>query len=393
MQGAKKVAFVLNEQSPYRIHKLLRFAREIPEIAVRSLLTRHRDNFNWQLAPPPEINQISFDENGQSRRGRLGMALGDWKRAGRIIRWMADWKVDAVVVFGYGDAGQRRIIRWASAHGVPCMVWGDSNILGERTSGARHFLKKIILPRLLRRCDAILACGRRGRQYFEAYGVPSDRIFLVPNEPDYGLWQKPDAGQLAAVRDKLGLRPERHRLVFSGRLAAAKRVDLLIDAFSAIADVRADWDLLIVGDGPLSEQLHARVPAGYRQRVQWAGFVSTPAEVGAIYACCDALVLPSDYEPWALVINEAAAAGLAIISSDVAGAAAEIVRNGVNGRFFPAGDLAALREALLDVTDATKTRAMRAASPQVLQEWREKADPVEGLRSALRACGVMQDQV
>jgi glycosyltransferase involved in cell wall biosynthesis len=100
-------------------------------------------------------------------------------------------------------------------------------------------------------------------------------------------------------------------------------------------------------------------------------------------------VLPSDFEPWALVVNEAAAAGLAILATDRVGAAAELVRNGVNGFIFPAGDVQKLTERLLEVTDPSRIEAFKAESGSVLREWRNNADPVNGLRQALRACGVV----
>jgi glycosyltransferase involved in cell wall biosynthesis len=88
------------------------------------------------------------------------------------------------------------------------------------------------------------------------------------------------------------------------------------------------------------------------------------------------------------VINEAAAAGLAIVSSTVPGAAAELVRDGVNGRVFPSGNLPALTTALADVTALDHIDAMKAASATVLADWRRRGDPVQGLRSALRLADV-----
>jgi glycosyltransferase involved in cell wall biosynthesis len=109
-----------------------------------------------------------------------------------------------------------------------------------------------------------------------------------------------------------------------------------------------------------------------------------------LYRQCDALVLPSDYEPWALVINEAAAAGLAIVCSNVVGAAAELVRDSVNGRLFPAGNFDAMTGCLLDVTNDAKIDAMKSASASVLADWRQHGDPVNGLRQALKLCGLIQ---
>src|SRR5690606_26573335 len=131
------------------------------------------------------------------------------------------------------------------------------------------------------------------------------------------------------------LRPDRRYFLYSGRLAPVKRVDTLLDAFIQIAAERPDWDLLIVGGGPLEASLKARVPEQLRDRVAWTGFIGDPDELAAVYACADVFILPSSYEPWAVVVCEAAAAGLPILASEVVGAAGELCRNGVNGWLFP----------------------------------------------------------
>src|SRR5262249_22179763 len=162
--------------------------------------------------------------------------------------------------------------------------------------------------------------------YFRKYGARDDRMFFFPYEPDYDLVRKLPAEKIQEVKRQFGLAEGRKRIIYSGRLAAVKRVDLLVDAFVAIVEQRPEWDLVIVGDGPLREQLKARVTR-QQSRIIWAGFLDDQATVSALYRVSDVLVLPSDYEPWALVINEAAAAGLAIVASNVVGAAAELVRD------------------------------------------------------------------
>ena len=219
--------------------------------------------------------------------------------------------------------------------------------------------------------------GRRGT---ELITFPTNPIMRWLRS--YRLWK-------LKTRARLGLSPDRRRLVYSGRLVDVKRVDLVIDAFNSVAPQRPAWDLVIVGDGPLRGSLEQRIKPELRNRVIWTGYLSKQGDVAAIYRCSDALVLASEYEPWAVVVNEAAAAGLALLCSDVVGAAAELLRDGRNGRMFPTGNLDALREAMLDVTDASKIDAYRAASPEVLKEWRELADPVAGLVKALREAKVL----
>jgi glycosyltransferase involved in cell wall biosynthesis len=149
--------------------------------------------------------------------------------------------------------------------------------------------------------------------------------------------------------------------------------------------------LVIAGDGPLRQSLQALIPAEFTPRISWTGFIDDQATLSAIYRLSDILVLPSDYEPWALVINEAAAANLAIVSSSVVGAAAELVQDGVNGRLFPKGDLAKLSQCLLEVTDPRRIEKLKSASRQVLQQWRIRGDPVHGLRQALQSAGTIQN--
>ena len=388
------IAIVSNSQTPYRLHLHRRIAAEIPQIKLWSVYTHEISNSDWGFEAPPEIGPISFGPGERSDdQSKPTRALHEWRKAGRIIRWMVEQNIRFVVMMGYNDAGRLRLIRWCRKRSIPCFVFGDSNIRGDFARGLKAVIKKIIVGTIIRNLSGVFACGSLGREYFKKYGAADEDIFYFPYEPDYTLMQHPRPESIALVKEKLSLNPARHRIVYSGRLAPVKRVDLLIEAFLAIALDRRDWDLLIVGDGPLMTPLKMKVPPLFRSRVTWAGFVSDPATLSAIYHCCDVLVLPSDYEPWALVINEAVAAGLVVVCTDVVGAAAELVRDGVNGRVFPPGDEPKLAEALADVTTAHRLSAMQAAAPAVLADWRERGDPVAGLRAAMKHVGVLNDLV
>ena len=101
-------------------------------------------------------------------------------------------------------------------------------------------------------------------------------------------------------------------------------------------------------------------------------------------------MLPSRFEPWAVVVCEAAAAGLVMITSNMVGAGAELCREGVNGGMFPAGDAARLAELLLQVTaDPARLQEMRSASLRVLDEWRRRGDPMQGVCLAMAYVGLL----
>jgi glycosyltransferase involved in cell wall biosynthesis len=384
------VAIVANSHAPYRTHLHLRIAREVPEIKLWSVYTHEESTAPWAFAAPAEINPVSFGQ-GESvyEQAPLRFAPREWRRGGRIVRWMRENDVRAVVMFGYNDAGRMRVIRWCRRNGVACFLFGDSNVRGDSATGLKAVVKRAVVGRAVRLCTGVMPCGSLGRAYFEKYGARPERVFYFPYEPDYALIGRVGDAEVAAARARFGLRDGRRRIVYSGRLVPVKRVDLLIDAFAAVAGERPEWDLVIVGDGAERAALESRVPAELKDRVTWTGFLDDQAVVTAIYKASDVLVLPSDVEPWAVVINEAAAAGLAIVASDVVGAAAELVRDGVNGHVFPRGDLAALTGALRDATRAERIDGMKAASAEVLADWRRRGDPVAGLRKALEFAGVL----
>jgi glycosyltransferase involved in cell wall biosynthesis len=385
------IAIVSNSQTPYRLHLHRRIAAEIPQIKLWSLFTHETSNSAWQFQAPEEIGPVLLGK-GEAIAGqdKLSNVFKEWRRGHRVIEFLREHDVRFVVMMGYNDAGRLRVIRWCRRHGVPCFLFGDSNIHGDVRGGLKSMVKRAVVTRIVRACSGVFACGTLGKAYFAKYGARADRMFFFPYEPDYALLQNMQRVQIDATKARLGFADGRRRIVYSGRLVDVKRVDLLVEAFLSIATQRPDWDLILVGDGPMRAPLEAKVPADLRSRVKWLGFIDNQETVSAIYRSSDVLVLPSDYEPWALVINEAAAAGLAIVSSNVVGAAAEMVRDGVNGRLFPPGDRQKLVECLLDVTSAEKIEAMKAASPGVLEDWRRRGDPVEGLRQAIRSVSVLK---
>jgi glycosyltransferase involved in cell wall biosynthesis len=124
------------------------------------------------------------------------------------------------------------------------------------------------------------------------------------------------------------------------------------------------------------------VPERLRGRVTFTGFLQMQ-DVRCCYHLSQVLVHPSEFEPWALVINEAAAAGMAIIATYVTGAAVELVRDNVNGYLISPGSQRELEDALLAFSDAATLERFRSASMRRLEEWRLAADPIDGLRKAV----------
>jgi glycosyltransferase involved in cell wall biosynthesis len=282
-----------------------------------------------------------------------------------------------------------RVVCWCRQAGIPLFSHNDSNIRTERKlTPTRQFGKNLVYGWWMPRVAGVMSMGELGDQFFVKYGAKRERIYHVPCTPNYDRYAQVDPLALNAFRQKFGLQADRKYILYSGRLVQVKRVDLLIDAFAAIARSRPDWDLLIVGDGVLRDELHRRVPPELSNRILWTGFLQESECVPAYHAA-EVLVLPSDVEPWALVIQEAMAAGRAVVASDAVGAAYELVEDRVSGRIFPIGDVRALEAVLLDVTEGDKYLTYQEKARAALAAWRQRVDPVTEVRRALQDVGVL----
>ena len=147
------------------------------------------------------------------------------------------------------------------------------------------------------------------------------------------------------------------RILAVGSLKPAKNYPLLLKAFTRVEDPTAK--LMIVGDGPLREELERLVQElGIKARVIMPGFFADP---WPFYASADLLVLSSDYEGFGNVLVEAMAAGLNIVSTDCPEGPAEILDHGRFGRLVRCGDAeelaCAIEQSLADRPQPERQRA------------------------------------
>lgn len=128
------------------------------------------------------------------------------------------------------------------------------------------------------------------------------------------------------------------------RLVPVKGLDRLLDAFARVVEEAPDARLLVLGDGPLRAGLEGRAAAlGLSRRVWFAGH---QPEVARWLAGVDLFVLPSLAEGLPMALLEAMALGRPVVASRVGGIP-EVVRDGVEGRLVPPGDVEALAQACL----------------------------------------------
>lgn len=384
------VAIISNVQTPYRVAMHRRLIREIPEVQFYSVYTHDKADQEWASDAAADTNPVRFGMGDKPSAQATWLAQPrEFAKGGKLIAWMRSVGVNAVALGGYNDMGRVRIILDAKARGLPLFLFSDSNFQREKLSGPRHLIKRILVGGMMRMIDTVLVAGSNGHRYFRYYGVPDDRILRFPLDVDYATIASITDDDVAAARQRFDLAPSRKRFVYCGRMEDEKRPDLTVGAFIKVAHQMPEWDLVMIGDGQMAEPLKQSVPAPLKDRIRWLGFLGNQKDIASIYRCCDALVLSSDKEQWGLVLNEAAASGIAVIAADKVGAVPELVQQDRNGMTFATGSQAELESALVAMAQPGCSERMGAASLQVIQEWRAQADPVQGMREALRHHGLL----
>lgn len=391
LNTAANIAIITNVETPYRVALHRRIVNEIPELRLNTLYTHGLADQPWTTPLAQDINPVVFGTNdGVDASAGPASVLRDFRKAGRIMEWIIQNRVQAVFLSGYNDVGRFRLFRWCHSNGIPVFLVADSNIYGDRASGIRRFVKGAVVRQVVRWSNAILPFGSAGARYFFRYGADTNKVISCPYEPDYKLIESLPQSFIDEAAAKFSLDPNRKRLVYCGRMQQVKRPDMAILGFIRVADKLPDWDLVLIGDGTLMPKCKALVPDHLKHRVKFVGFVGDQRVLTAIYKQSDILVIPSDADAWGLVVNEAAQAGMAIIASDVVGAAPELVRDGLNGGTFRRGDPDDLARVILDVARPEALPAMKAASIKVIADWRKRGDPIIGFRLALSRVGVLR---
>ena len=127
-----------------------------------------------------------------------------------------------------------------------------------------------------------------------------------------------------------------HRFLFVGRFVEAKCIAKLVEAYSIYRRCAAEpWPLICCGSGPLKSCLENK------EGIQLDGFIQ-PENMPHVLSSAGCLILPSRFEPWAVVVHEAASAGRLILASENVGAITHLLQPGYNGFIFDSNDVGEL---------------------------------------------------
>ena len=373
-----RVAAVFPEPTPYRAPLLDRVAA-LPEIELTVLYAAGTvAGRTWRVQPKHRAVFL----RGVRVPGADRVLHHDYPLTPGVVPALNEVRPDVVVVSGWSTFAAQGAISWCRLRGVPYVLVVESHDEGPRP-GWRRTVKNTVVPRVVGNAAGVLVTGTLARNSMVARGAAPERVRVFANTVDID--------EFAATADRLApSRPELRAVVGAGlddivvlsvaRLAPEKGLEVLVRAVAEAGDPRLL--LVVAGDGAERRRLE-QLAGETGVRLVLTGDVDWE-QIVELYVAADVFALLSEREPWAVVVNEAAACGLPLVLSDRVGAAHDLLRTGENGTLVAAGDVSAAAAALHELAaDPALRRAQGARSRELARDWGYEPS-VEGFLEAVR---------
>jgi glycosyltransferase involved in cell wall biosynthesis len=286
---------------------------------------------------------------------------GGWFPLGSArIHWnwnLPDWTgYDAVICNSLVSLTAQRFMRGLGRR-TPWVFWGEQ--LRNHPNGIKKCIQEQFCAPLVN-ARAIVAVGKRASQDYERRVNSGPRHVSIPYYCDLEPFQ-----QKAAERRPSG----EITFLFCGQMIPRKGIDLVLEAFARVVQQGITARLLLVGREAQLETYMSEIDAEVKKQIEYAGF-QPPEKLPHYFARADVLLLPSRYEGWGVVVNQAIGAGLAVICTQEVGAGVELVEEGVNGYRIATATAALLAEKMEFLTrNPDICQKMGEASIERAREW------------------------
>ena len=378
-----RVAVISEIPTPYRAPLFDLIAAD-PAIDLYVLYCAARDPWrDWDIPSSTHQQEIL---RGFAFGGRKGGP--HWKVNPSVWRRLSHLRPDVVVVGGFAHPTMLLAILWSRLHRVPFALVSETQGLTPRSLW-KAVARAPVVRWAVGGASVFLATGGPAADYLQSLGAVSDRIFLFPNVPDISLIRQ-EALSLESRRDEIRETipgPDGPLYLFVGRLVRHKGVSALLESYKEVKASMPTARLVIVGDGPERGALEAQAAALQIKDVTFVGS-ARPDDVISYYVAADCFVLPSEYEPYGVVVLEALACGLPAVVTDRVGSATDLIDENRKGRVVPYGNQAALVRSMLDVVDPADRAGRISAAASVAERWNYRANK----ETFATACRVARDR-
>ncbi|WP_251963099.1 glycosyltransferase family 4 protein [Salinibacter ruber] len=293
----------------------------------------HLQVFRWPASENAPFDPATFDWIDE-------LSVKDEQSAQDLKSAVRSFSPDAILMSGWIDKEYVSVARAFESPNVPVVAGCDT----QYTGGLRQQAAQLVAPWYLHpSIDILWVSGERQRQLAATLGYTGNDC--------WSGYYACDWSHFAPIHDRPY--PDDPVFLFVGRYVEEKGVDVLMEAYRQYRRAVADpWPLIAAGAGPLEEALEDTTGVDNR------GFVQ-PDVLPELMDSAAAFVLPSRFEPWGVVVQEAAAAGLPVLCSTASGAGVHLVRDGYNGFQVESGSVSHLAGAMRRMSDLSREERQR----------------------------------
>ncbi len=319
----KKVVIVTNIPSPYRIPLFNEVNRKFIENGIQLKVLFGSEGYarrKFKL----DLNEYAFDyEFLNSDKFDLGDKEKTYFTYRGMMKAIHHERPDAIIVSGFSIVTMRLWMR-SFFKKTDYIIWSGSILKeGRNDSWFRLQIRKL----LVQRAKAFIVYGSKAKDYLLNLGAEKSKIFMAINTVDTKFF----AERTKSLKSSTKKIDNKKHLTYVGYLSARKNVAGLLDCIYKLSKERNDFVLDIIGDGDDKLMLEAYVNENNLQEVvKFHGFVQK-GQLPDFLAVSDCFLFQTDFDIWGLVLNEAMAAGLPVISSVNAGATVDLIEEGKTG--------------------------------------------------------------
>ena len=334
-----KILYLTNIPSPYRVDYFNELGKYCDLTVLFEIQSSTERDKSWKSYKAENFKGIVMG----GIRTRFDAAF-----CPSVIKYLKKGRYDYIVLTVLSSPTGILAASWLKMLHIPYHYEGDGGV-ARKATGFKALLKRFIISS----ANVCFSTSHQFDEYCITYGAKKERIWRYPFTSIYKsdiLNSVPSEAEKKTLKEQLGITEEKF-ILSVGRILHLKGFDILLKAFS---QMKTDWGLYIIG-GEADEELKRIIDEREIKNAHFLEF-KLSEEVRKYYMAADIFVLPTRYDPWGLVINEAMAAGLPIITTYSCGAGVEMVKQGINGFLYEAEDAQSLKKHLENLMDSEQNR-------------------------------------
>jgi len=264
--------------------------------------------------------------------------LENTNKIGTTLKWLMfilKFRPSVINLTGYHEFGTLPVLLLAKLLNIRTIITNESiysSVLHDLSF--KYYIKKVYKRFVFLLTDGFFSYGINSNDYLFRHGVKKNKILLFLNSFDKTKFLNENSNDSKQINNNI---------IFVGRLSPEKNLNSLISLFRYFKADKLDYKLIMVGDGPLKENLQKDI-IKYDLNIDIIGSILWN-DLSELYKNSLCLILPSINETWGMVANEAIQMGVKVICSASCGCANDLVINHFSGLVvtnfnFSKGDIA-----------------------------------------------------